>query len=37
MCGKVQWETFVGKSFAPENKISVKFCDDLVAAEGVID
>ena len=35
------WEGFVRglsrKSFAPENKISVKFCDDLGAAEGAID
>ena len=25
------------KSFSPENKISVKFCDDLGTAEGVVD
>ena len=25
------------KSFAPESKVSVKFCDDLGAAEGAID
>ena len=25
------------KSFAPQSKVSVKFCDDLGAAEGAID
>ncbi len=37
MCGKEQLEVFLESLFLLENKVSVKFCDDLGTAEGAVD